>query len=211
MNTKGKLLGYYNYTVILTYIGMLFGFTGITLIIDGQYHHAVLCLLLAGLCDMFDGTVAATKKREPAEKKFGIQIDSMSDIICFGVFPSMFVYCVNERSDVAFSVSGLYLLCALIRLSYFNVDEEERQSKTSEGRQFYLGMPVTMSALIIPAYFELCSFTNSSLKLSGIIILVLMAFAFLIPFKFRKPRSIEKYLLAVCGGIEFLVLFIGGM
>lgn len=84
-----NMLGVYNYTVLLTYIGML----------TGPHRHrlrhgrtdpmgaAVPCFL-AGLCDMFDGKIASTKKdRTPQEKRFGVQIDSLSDLICFGVLP----------------------------------------------------------------------------------------------------------------------------
>lgn len=67
------MLGVYNYTVILTYIGMLTGLAGIGLAMRGGLPWALLCLLLAGLCDMFDGTIASTKKdRTPQEKRFGV-------------------------------------------------------------------------------------------------------------------------------------------
>ncbi|MCI8327611.1 MAG: phosphatidylserine synthase, partial [Lachnospiraceae bacterium] len=75
MEEKRKLNGYYNYTVVLTYLGMLVGFTGIIYTTEGLYRQAVLCLMIAGVCDMFDGTIAATKQRDEQEKKFGIQID----------------------------------------------------------------------------------------------------------------------------------------
>lgn len=79
------MLGVYNYTVLLTYIGMLTGLTGIGCAMGGRIPWALLCLLLAGLCDMFDGKIASTKKdRTPQEKRFGVQIDSLSDLICFG-------------------------------------------------------------------------------------------------------------------------------
>ena len=54
------MLGYYNYTVILTYLGMLAGFTGITSAVDGDVHTALLCLMLSGICDMCDGAIAST-------------------------------------------------------------------------------------------------------------------------------------------------------
>ena len=57
---KRKALGYYDYTVILTYCGMLFAFYGIIKVIDLEYWDAMVCLMLAGTCDMFDGSVART-------------------------------------------------------------------------------------------------------------------------------------------------------
>ena len=129
------MLGVYNYTVILTYIGMLTGLAGIGLALRGGLPWALLCLLLAGLFDMFDGTIASTKKdRTPQEKRFGVQIDSLSDLVCFGVLPAAIVFAAAHGRAVAAVVSGLYALCALIRLAWFNVDEEERQDTAAGGR-----------------------------------------------------------------------------
>ena len=130
MRSKKGLLGYYNYTVILTYIGMLVAFFGIALVLEGEYCKAVLCLMVAGACDMFDGAVASTRPRMPKERRFGVQIDSLCDLICFGVLPALMVYILNGRSGIALVVCSLYVLCALIRLAYFNVLEEERQDLT---------------------------------------------------------------------------------
>ena len=78
------LIGYYNYTVWLTFIGMLSSVTGMGLAIQGMIIPSVICLMFSGFCDMFDGIVAHTKKdRTDEEKRFGIQLDSLSDIVCF--------------------------------------------------------------------------------------------------------------------------------
>ena len=75
------MLGIYNYTVILTYIGFLSGFAGILCALEGNAAWALNCLILAGICDVFDGKVASTKKdRTRSEKRFGIQIDSLSGL-----------------------------------------------------------------------------------------------------------------------------------
>lgn len=211
MNLKERKtpLGYYNYTVILTYLGMLVGFTGITCVMDGQFHQAVFCLMFAGICDMFDGTVAATKQRIQKEKNFGIQIDSLSDLVCFGVLPASLIYGMNPKNTYAFFVAGMYVLCALIRLAYFNVDEEERQENTSEPRKYYQGLPVTVSALIVPAVYEVASVTKLSVGKSGIVALAVMALAFITPFKLKKPAFIGKICVVICGVVELLFLISG--
>ena len=61
------MLGFYNYTVVLTYVGMLTGFAGILFAAGGQVSPALLCLLGAGFCDMFDGKIASTA-RAPRRK-----------------------------------------------------------------------------------------------------------------------------------------------
>lgn len=86
---KQDMLGFYDYTVVLTYISLAVSVFGMTRALEGDFKVAILCLALSGLCDMFDGKIARTKKnRTEDEKKFGIQIDSLCDVGCFGVFPA---------------------------------------------------------------------------------------------------------------------------
>lgn len=201
MNKKG-LLGYYDYTVVLTYLGMLFAFRGILDSISGNFIGAVICLMVAGVCDMFDGAVASTKDRTPNEKKFGIQIDSLSDLISFGVLPAVFSYMISNQNEYVGIVSSLYVLCALIRLSFFNVLEEERQATTTEKRTNYLGVPVTTIAVILPLAFL---FETKAVAITSIIysvVMVVCASGFVAPFNIKKPKAIGKALLIVIGLAE---------
>ena len=186
------MLGFYNYTVVLTYFGGLLAFTGITFAISGDVKAALICLMLAGVCDMFDGKIAATKTRTTMEKKFGIQIDSLCDLISFGVLPAVIVYISSNQSDFSFYIAGLYTLCALIRLAYFNADEEERQSESQEPREIYTGLPVTTAALIIPMVFALGNVKGIPLAKISPFVLLAMSVAFVMPFKLRKPKFLGK-------------------
>ena len=68
------MIGYYNYTVYLTYVGLVSAVTGISLAVSGMPMGAAICLLISGVCDMFDGKIARTKKdRTDEEKSFGIR------------------------------------------------------------------------------------------------------------------------------------------
>ena len=204
------LLGVYNYTVILTYFGMLVAYTGITLALHGDLNSALLCLMLAGVCDMFDGKIASTKTdRSLREKRFGIQIDSLSDLICFGALPAVIVYTVSAGSDLSFYISGLYLLCALIRLAWFNVDEEERQDTESGGRSVYYGLPVTTAALRIPALMGLGQRGSLPLDKAGPAALLVMGGMFLTPFRLKKPALMGKIGMLLCGGAELLIVLAG--
>ena len=87
------MLGVYDYTVVLTYVSVLISMGGMLFSMNGYPRMAIVCLALSGFCDMFDGKIARTKKnRTEVEKKFGIQIDSLADIICFGVGPTLIAY-----------------------------------------------------------------------------------------------------------------------
>lgn len=208
---QNKLLGYYNYTVILTYIGMVFGFLGIVNVFDNNIFQAIICLLISGFCDMFDGAIAATKKRTMEEKSFGIQIDSLSDLICFGVLPSSIVYSMGNKTSVDFLICALYLLCCLIRLAYFNVDEQERQKNNTCARSIYFGLPVTLAALFIPLIYGITIILSLSTSKYLSTTIFLMSFLFLIPFQIKKPKIIGKICVALCGVVEILLISFAGI
>ena len=150
------MIGVYDYTVLATYLSLAFGVSGILAAMNGSPYSALLCLMVSGLLDAFDGRIARTKKnRTEQEKRFGIQIDSLNDVVCFGVLPGVIGASLGGgewwlRASVLF-----YILAALIRLAYFNVTEEERQSATNEHRHYYLGVPVTAASFVMPLFWAL--------------------------------------------------------
>lgn len=205
------MIGYYNYTVILTYIGTCFGFAGIACVWRGGLKQALVCLMIAGFCDMFDGKIASTMDRTRQEKRFGIQIDSLSDLICFGMLPAMIAYCCTEGSMLSGVISAAYLLCALIRLAWFNVDEEERQTQESGSREIYLGLPVTSAAVLLPLFIGGGSCLNLPVKAAAPVLLLCIGAAFLTPFHLKKPGALGKVLLILVGIAGFTVVMMGGI
>jgi len=208
---RDRLLGYYDYTVILTYTGCIFAVAGLFYSMRGAFTYGCICLMLAGVCDMFDGAVAATKDRNPSEKRFGIQIDSLSDLISFGVLPAVFTYCFLDKKPSVSIVCAAYILCALIRLAFFNVLEEERQDQTDEKRKSYLGLPVTTVAVLLPAAYILHYFNIFRRRGIFPVLLVITAALFLTRFELKKPQKVGKIILIVLGVLELvgLVLLIG--
>ena len=205
------MIGFYNYTVILTYMGMFSGFMGIVSAWEGNLKMALLCLIYSGICDMFDGKIASTMERTKQEKRFGIQIDSLSDIICFGVLPAMIGYHCAGRTILSAVIAAGYVLCALIRLAWFNVDEEERQDGENGRRETYLGLPVTTSALLIPLFIG--TEWRKDLSFAGMTHWLLLgtAIAFLTPFRLKKPKKMGLCLLALMGLAAFVTVLTGVM
>lgn len=203
------LIGYYNYTVYLTYIGMLSSTVGIMLAISGNIRTAVFCLLFSGLCDMFDGIVARTKKdRTEEEKGFGIQLDSLSDVICFGVFPAVLGFCAGATKVWQMVIMALFALAGLIRLAYYNVTEEARQKETTEKRKHYLGVPITSSALTVPIVFCFRKLLGASFPVVYTLILLLNGLCFVLPIQVKKPGRMGLAAMLVIGlimGIFILV------
>ena len=203
---KKKLLGYYDYTVILTYCGMLFAFYGILCVLSQKYWEAILCLMFAGICDMFDGAVASTKERNEREKSFGIQIDSLSDLVSFGVLPGIFVYMICGKDRLAGVVAAAFVLCALIRLAYFNVLEAERQKENEGKRKSYLGVPVTTIAVLLPIVYLLYDQRVCKRVIYFPLLLFAMGVGYLSPVEIKKPGIVGKIGLVILGVLEAIAL-----
>lgn len=203
------MIGFYNYTVILTYIGTAFGFMGISFVLGRDLKAALICLMIAGLCDMFDGKIASTLERTRQEKRFGIQIDSLSDLVCFGVLPALIGYQYSGKEWIHIASCVIYLLCALIRLAWFNVDEEMRQTHEEKSRERYLGLPVTVVALLLPFCIGMAQLLHHSLELLCPWLLIPIAIAFISPFHLRKPNTIGAAMMLLCGIITLALVLMG--
>lgn len=189
-----KLIGVYDYTVILTYLSLISAVIGIVQASKGSFGVAVLCILASGICDAFDGMVARTKKnRTEDERAFGIQLDSLCDVISFGVAPAFLCYCMGVDGVFGLICVCLYSLCALIRLAFFNVLEAKRQQVEDGCNKFYRGLPVTSISMIFPLVYLLRGLVSKNV-FAGILQGMLIVVAFLFVLDFKVPKiDIRKF------------------
>lgn len=196
------MIGFYNYTVWLTYIGMLSSVVGIGFAGSGNVTAAVICLMFSGLCDMFDGIVARTKKdRTDEERRYGIQLDSLSDVVCFGVLPVAIGYSIGADAWWQVAIMALFALAGLIRLAYYNVTEETRQQQTTEKRKHYLGVPITTSALTVPLLFCFRGLLGGYFALAYTLLLLVNGAFFITPIQVKKPSKTGLAVMLVLGVI----------
>ena len=202
------MIGYYNYTVILTYLSLISALFGTHLAFQGETVADLKCLLFCGDFDSFDGMVDRTKiGRTEAEKKFGIQIDSLVDMFSFGIFPAIIGYTMGLTGWLWGIIFGIYAICAVSRLGYFNVVEEMRQKETTEKRKYYQGLPVTSASLIFPAIYLLKGFLSPLLTYSIYgWCMALVAIAFVVDFKVIKPGLKGIIGMAFVGFLIFIGL-----
>lgn len=201
------MIGVYDYTVIATYLSLLLGLAGLYSAAQSEPLDAMLCLMLAGLLDAFDGRIARTKKgRTDAEKRFGIQIDSLNDLVCFGVLPAAIGWSTGCQRLWFLATMSFFTLCALIRLAYFNVTEEERQDKTNENRRYYLGLPVTSSAFVMPFFYLLARYFDRSCAVIYALGLFLLGVLYITPLRVKKPHLGGVALLSALGLGELIAL-----
>ena len=223
------MIGVYDYTVILTYLSLASAGTGIVVSLTGGGHPywGVFFLLLCGLLDAFDGKVARTKKnRTPLEKSFGIQIDSLSDLVAFGVLPTVIGISLLRTSTVLgeaglfnekffavawwavclkllfYTILILYMLAALIRLAYFNVTEEERQRTEGGARKYFVGVPVTTSALIFPSVLMLHYVLPIDISIAYVPGALVLGIFFVLRIRVPKPGTKGLLILASLGLLE---------
>ena len=226
------MIGFYNYTVWLTYLSLISAGTGIMVTLHDHAHPfiGVFFLLVCGLCDAFDGKVARSKKnRTDIEKKYGIQIDSLADMVSFGVLPacigSAMLRVIPQNIKewgttgaskllkspniwICYAIVILYILAALIRLAYFNVTEEERQ-KTEDGvRKYYEGLPVTASALIFPTVMLFQYLLPDDITSVYFVVMLITGLLFLSKIPVRKPSTKGILTFVGIGVAEFALLIV---
>ena len=206
-----RFIGVYDYTVILTYLSLISAVFGMTQAIHGDYKTAIFCLALSGICDAFDGRVARTKKnRTEDEKAFGIQLDSLCDVICFGVFPAMICYLLGVRGFIGLALISFYCMCGVCRLAFFNVLEGKRQQTEGGCNKVYHGLPITSISFILPLTFWLQFIMSDRvfvLVLHGVLLVV--GFLFILDFPLKKPslKVILMLIAVVCVTVGIILAY----
>lgn len=198
-------IGKYNRSVILTYIGAAFAFSGIAFAVKEQLAAAMICLAAAGICDLFDGAVARRCKRDQSEKEFGVQIDSLTDVVSFLALPSVLgLRLLDGVKAVGYPIILGYILCGIIRLAWFNT------SAAAEGtRTHYDGLPVTYSALIFPILWTVLGFFGDFAAAAFVwaAAYAVTAVMFILNVKIAKPRGVWYGIFGVLAiGVTAVIL-----
>ncbi|WP_343209367.1 CDP-alcohol phosphatidyltransferase family protein [Anaerolentibacter hominis] len=201
------MVGIYNYSVILTYVSLASAILGMTQAVQGKFLFAVICLAVSGLCDMFDGKIArAMKNRSDDAKAFGVQIDSLCDMVCFGAFPALLCYQMGVRGFFGMTVLILYCTTSVIRLAYFNVLEMKNELVDESGHKFYRGLPITSIAVILPLFYAARMLMPAGVYHIGLYFLMLIVgILFVLNFRFPKPKNST---LAVIVGVVSIALVV---
>jgi len=197
-------IGKYNKAACVTYLGTLSSLIGIYLALNHHIRIAVICLVVSGVCDMFDGKVARKQKdRTEEDKNYGVEIDSLSDTICFVVFPIIIALAMGMNRWYNAIVYAIYGLAGIIRLAYFNVT-----TSNTVAIKKYTGLPVTSSAIIFPAVYLLkFVLKNSYYSIFATIVMAIVGFLFISKIKISKPKGkILYFFLAIA--IIFIIFMV---
>jgi len=140
--------------VTITSVGLLAGFYSLISAINAHFELAAVMVAVAFVCDGLDGRVARASR---TSSQFGLEYDSLADVVAFGVAPAgvMYMWALKPLGAWGWLVSGMYVVCAALRLARFNI-----QTATMDKRRF-TGLPVPGAAVVIASsvlaysYFEL--------------------------------------------------------
>lgn len=126
----------------LTAFNLLLGIISIILTIEGQFYYAALMIIAAGLMDGLDGRVARMLK---VCSEFGKELDSLADLVSFGVAPALLAYAVSLHylGVLGYVIAGVFAICGAIRLARFNL---------MDVKGYFLGLPIPAAGCIIATF-----------------------------------------------------------
>ena len=203
-------IGKFNRTVIVTYLSIVAFLVGAYYsIFEGNIAAGIICLVVSGLCDTFDGKIARmVKNRTEEDKQFGIQIDSLADVVAFTLSPLMVFYGyilkygVDIHPALIIAASTALIVCGITRLAYFNV-------VTASGPiKYYSGLPVTLTAVVFPLLYLLDNcLSHTAFAYTYLVTIFIVAFLFVLNFKIKKQSGLWFYILMPIIGLAFSIVF----
>jgi len=197
----------------ITLIGVCIGLSSIKFALDGKFALAVIGILFAGLMDALDGRIARLIK---GTSKIGKELDSLGDVISFGVAPAfiMYFWSLQYLDKLGWFVCLIYVICVALRLARFNVNSEEEPSWKDN---FFEGVPAPAGGIIVlmPLIISFSGFSEVFIKINYdlmVPIFFIVVSIFLIStistYSFKRiviPRSMTKFVLFG------MVLFFGAL
>jgi len=138
---------------MLTLIGVCIGLTSIRFALDGKFEFAIIAIMFAALIDGLDGRIARLIK---GTSKVGKELDSLTDMISFGVAPAfiMYFWVMNNLGRLGWLLCLIYVVCVALRLARFNVNSNQEPSWKDN---FFEGVPSPAGGILVmtPLIFSL--------------------------------------------------------
>lgn len=155
------------------------------LALEGRASGAFVALVLAGLCDLFDGVLARRARRDERARAFGERLDSLVDACAFGLAPAVVLYALGLRSPWEVAAVAALPAAAVWRLAWFDTTGLSVEGDT----RYYTGMPVTYVALLVPVAGLAGRADPALLRPALAGATALAAVLMVSPLRFRKPHG----------------------
>jgi len=204
MRKSRQFRGVYILPNLFTSGNLFCGFFAVVAAFRGHFVHASLAILAAGLFDLLDGKIA---RLSGADSRFGIEYDSLADLISFGLAPALlaFSWALKPYGRVGWLAAFLFVACGALRLARFNVQTVTLESK------FFRGLPIPAAAYVIALTVLLhhrLGFSTPQEQISILVMIYLLAFLMVSNIRyfsikglnlFRKRPFRALVLLILCG------------
>ena len=186
---------------MLTLIGVCIGLSSIKFALDGKFELAIVAIIFAALIDGLDGRIARLIK---GTSKVGKELDSLTDVISFGVAPSfvMYFWLLNNLGKFGWLLCLIYVVCVALRLARFNVSSNEEPSWRDN---FFEGVPSPAGGILVlmPLIFSLSGFDFFNISYNVLVPVFFISVSFLLisklpTYSLKKiiiPRSMTVFLL----------------
>ena len=199
-----KFIGYYRDCDLLTMSGTFMAMLGCIMAIRGRVFLPIFCLIISGICDAFDGTLARRKNYKNEMVVYGSQLDSLSDMVSFGLFPLVLTVChLPNNAYFAYIAIIFYAICGMIRLAYFNTLDICNMGE----KGYFVGVPITFISILYPVVYVICALLKFKyFNIISSIFFVLVGLSFIYNIKIKKLDDKYKGIISVIG-----ILFIIGM
>ena len=197
---------------IFTLVGVCIGLSSIKFAFDGNFQFSVIAIIVAGIIDGLDGRIARLIK---GTSKVGKELDSLTDVISFGVAPAFIMYFwkLNELGRIGWFICLIYVVAVALRLARFNVNSLEEPSWKSN---FFEGIPSPAGGILVlmPLFLSLSELTIPGLNYDYIVpilfvIISLLLISKLPTYSFKKiivPRRMSIFL--IFGVVIYFVLLL---
>jgi len=177
--------------VTITSLGLLSGFYSIVSSINGHFEVAAVMIAVAFVCDGLDGRVARASR---TSSEFGVEYDSLSDVVAFGVAPAVLAYtwALKPLNGIGIVIAGMFVVCGALRLARFNI-----QTDTVDKSRF-VGLPIPGAAALIAgtalaySYFELASPRALTTAMAPITLTLGLLMISRVPYPSFKTMSVHK-------------------
>ncbi len=203
------IIGYYSIANAVTLFGLLSAVTSCFLAANGEIKYAVYMLFIASVCDMCDGRLArSTPNRTPRQISYGIQLDSLCDVVSFGVAPCYIAYSFGFDGGFDVFIYGLFILCGAIRLAYFNTLAIEKPGKAMKN---FRGVPIPVSSFVTLFLVILTTFIPANVMVWFFrIFFIILALGFVLNIRIKKPDAKKSLIFLGVQVVLVLILLISG-
>lgn len=211
IENKNIFFAKFNKSCLITYIGILFGvlsmyfaFIKVAFIDACFVRYSLACLIMSGICDMYDGKFARRCKRTEEEKAFGVQLDSLADTFCFIATPVVIMLCMGMTKWYYLFAYVFFVICGVSRLGYFNIEAD-----LNEAVKIYKGLPVTSTAIIYPLVGLLHLFISvECLSIIYCIVTIVTGLLFVLNIKIPKLKGVAYKIIPIIAILVIVLLLV---